>query len=132
MIQIATGSHWRKASDAEKDQLSEAFARLTVATYAAQFDGYSGQRFDTVGPKPGPQKTTLVETMLVNPDGDDVALVYVTRLIQGKWQVIDVLLDTGISELARKRSEYRQVLTSEGVSGLLKLLNDKTAALRSN
>ena len=51
------------------------------------------------------------------------------NMIQEKWQIIDVLLDTGISELARKRSEYSQVLRSEGVPGLLRTLNDKTASL---
>ncbi|NQW01770.1 MAG: ABC transporter substrate-binding protein [Rhodospirillales bacterium] len=132
MIQIASGGHWRNATEAEKNQLTEVFSRLTIATYAAQFDGYSGQNFVLTGSKPGPQETTLVETKLVNPDGSDVALVYVTRLIKGQWRTIDVLLDTGISELARKRSEYRQILKSEGVAGLVKTLSGKTELLLAN
>ncbi len=129
MIQVATGSYWRKASDNEKSQLTDAFARLTAATYAAQFDGYSGQTFKTVGTKSGPQNTTLVETRLENPGGRSVDLVYVTRQFDGKWRVIDVLLDTGISELARKRSEYRQVLKSVGVEGLTDTLTKKSDSL---
>ncbi len=129
MIQVASGSAWRTASETERAELVTAFTRLTIATYAAQFDGYSGQSFKVLGTKPGPQKTTLVQTQLVNPGGTDVDLVYVTRLIKGQWRIIDVLLDTGISELARKRSEYRLILKSGGVTGLIGALKDKTQAL---
>lgn len=132
MIQIASGSFWKKTSDQEKIQLTSAFSRLTIATYATQFDGYSGQRFKTIGTKPGPQKTTLVETHIVNPDTSSVTLRYVFREIKGQWRIIDVLLDTGISELARKRSEYRSVLKSGGVAGLIALLNSKTDSLLAN
>ena len=129
MMQVASGSHWRKASDEERDALENAFAQLTIATYATQFDGFSGQTFETLGTRDGPQKTTLVETRLQSPGGRSVDLVYVTRVFKGKWRVVDVLLDTGISELARKRSEYRQLLKSRGVSGLVNSLGLKTKSL---
>lgn len=129
MIQVASGAAWRDASPAERQNLVTAFTDLTIATYAAQFDGYSGQSFELQGTKPGPQKTTLVETRLVNPNDSDVPLVYVTRLIKGQWRIIDVLLDTGISELARKRSEYRQILKSGGIAGLIRALQEKTQVL---
>jgi phospholipid transport system substrate-binding protein len=132
MIQIASGSFWKRTSDQEKTQLTSAFSRLTIATYATQFDGFSGQLFKTIGTKPGPQKTTLVETQIVNPDTSSVTLRYVFREIKGQWRVIDVLLDTGFSELARKRSEYRSVLKTVGVAGLTLLLNAKTDSLLAN
>jgi len=132
MIQVASGSFWRKASDVERDKLTAAFADLSTATYAAQFDGYSGQSFRTLGDKPGPQKTVLVETEIVDPGSANVALTYVTREIQGRWRIIDVLVDAGISNLALKRSEYRSVLKSGGVGGLIKMLENKTASLLAN
>ncbi len=129
MIQIASGSSWRKASDEQKENLIKAFSKLTIATYASQFDGFSGQNFEMSGTKPGPQNTILVETVLKDPSGSDVDLVYVVRQFEGKWHAIDVLLDTGISELARKRSEYRQTLKKGGVESLLQVLADKTRSL---
>ena len=132
MIQIASGAFWKRTSDQEKTQLTSAFSRLTIATYATQFDGFSGQLFKTIGTKPGPQKTTLVETQIVNPDTSSVTLRYVFREIKGQWRVVDVLLDTGFSELARKRSEYRSVLKTVGVAGLTLLLNAKTDSLLAN
>ena len=61
-----------------------------------------------------------------------MTLRYVFREIKGQWRVIDVLLDTGFSELARKRSEYRSVLKTVGVAGLTLLLNAKTDSLLAN
>jgi len=125
MIQVASGSHWKKADEKAQDQLIAAFSRLSVATYAAQFDGYSGQSFETLGNKPGPQKTTLVETRIVNPGDDSVAITYVMKKAKGVWRIVDVLVDTGISELARKRSEYRRVLKAGGIPALVDTLKKK-------
>jgi phospholipid transport system substrate-binding protein len=132
MMQIASGSFWKKLSDEDQIKLLNTFTRLTIATYAAQFDGYSGQVFKTIGTKPGPQDTTLVETQIVNADSSSVALTYVFRKIKGQWRILDVLLDTGISELARKRSEYRKALMSGGAEALLLMMNSKTSSLLIN
>jgi len=132
MIQIASGPIWKKVSDEDQIKLFDAFTHLTIATYAAQFDGYSGQVFKTIGTKLGPQRTTLVETHIINADASTVALTYVFRKIKGQWRILDVLVDTGISELARKRSEFRKALMSGGAEALLFMMNSKTGSLLVN
>jgi phospholipid transport system substrate-binding protein len=129
MIQVASGAFWRKASDQQKASLTDAFSRYSTSTYAAQFNGYSGQSFETIGHKPGPQNTVLVETQIVDPGSRTVPLTYVTRQNEGRWLIVDVLLDTGISQLATKRSEYRKVLKNKGIDGLVRMLNAKTKSL---
>ena len=106
-------------------------SRLSISTYASQFDGYSGQSFETQGQKPGPQKTVLVKTRIIDPGSDPIDLTYVTREIKGRWRIIDVLLDTGISELAVRRSEYSRILKTRGVDGLIDALNSKATQLLS-
>jgi phospholipid transport system substrate-binding protein len=129
MARITSGSFWKKADDQQRDLLTAAFSHLSIATYAAQVDGYSGQSFNTTGEKSGPQNTTLVSTQIIDPGGDDVDLIYVTREFKGKWRIVDVVLDSGISELAVRRSEYRRGLKKSGVEGLIKTLNAKADAL---
>ncbi len=129
MIQVATSSHWRKADNEQVDKLVAAFTHLSISTYASQFDGYSGQAFETRGEKPGPQKTTLVTTWIVEPDSKPVELIYVTRKIKGEWRIVDVLVDSGISQLAVRRSEYRRVLKTKGIDGLIDTLNAKADQL---
>ena len=132
MIRVATGSYWRKATPQQQTTLIDTFLRFSTATYAAQFDGYSGQSFKILGQKPGLKKDILVQAQITNPQSDNVALTYVTRQNNGRWQIIDVLVDAGISNLARMRSEYRHTLKSKGIDGLIRLLKTKTDVLLSN
>lgn len=125
MARVTSGSFWKKAGIAQKDALATAFTRLSVATYASRFDGYSGQGFETTGDRSGPRATHLVDTRILSPGDSPVPLTYVLKQLGGRWGIVDVLLDTGISELAVRRSEYRSVLTKDGVDGLIVVLNAK-------
>ena len=129
MVRVSCGSYWKDADDGLRDQLAVAFSQYSISTYASQFDSYSGQKFLMIGEKRGPQNTTLVSTRITNPGGDDVDLTYVTRQFKKKWRIVDVLLDTGISQLAVRRSEYRRILRSGGINSLIEALNTKAREL---
>ncbi|MDA0306848.1 MAG: ABC transporter substrate-binding protein [Proteobacteria bacterium] len=131
MTQIAAGSHWNKATPTERGNLVSAFTRMSISTLATLFDGYSGEVFKVVDEKPGPQKTHLVVTKLVKSDKSSVDIAYVTRSFPEGWRIIDVIVDSGISELMVRRSEYRLVLKNKGIPGLVSLLNDKADELVS-
>ncbi len=129
MAQVSAGSHWRKATPEQEKKLVAAFSHLSISTYASQFDGYSGQSFVTRSEKPGPQNTVLVKTQILDPGSDPIDITYVTRKIKGQWRIIDVLLDNGSSELAVRRSEYRRILKTGGIDGLIGTLNAKADQL---
>lgn len=129
MIGIATGSYWKKADDAERKRLVDAFKRKNISTVATLFKGYSGQRFEILGQKTAAQNTQLVETRIVMSESDSVALDY--RLIEtkGGWKIIDVIVDKGISEVSVRRSEYNDILKKGGVQALIDTLNGKADEL---
>lgn len=129
MIRVASNPHWKSSGDSKQADLLDAFSRMSVATYAAQFSGFSGQRFETGETRPGPQGTTLVATRIVEESGSGVGLTYVMKESGGKWLIADVLLDDKISQLAVRRSEYRRILKTQGVDGLIKSLNETTEKL---
>ena len=124
MIRIAAGRAFSKASKADKTDLVTAFSEMTVRTYATQFKADVGQTFQTIGEKPGPQKTILVETT-ITAKGKNHKLTYVTRKnSKGQWMIMDVLLgDSAISQLSVRRSEYAQTLKTGGVPALITALN---------
>jgi phospholipid transport system substrate-binding protein len=103
---------------------------LSVATYAARFNGFSGESFETLGQRQGPRDMTLVDTRIVRTDGPPVPITYVMAERDGEWRIVDVLLDKSISELAVRRSEYNQVLRTSGTEGLTETLDEKAAELR--
>ncbi len=133
MIRVASGTAWRKANDEDKAALTKAFRRMSIATYAFRFKGFSGQRFETLKTGDGPRKMQLVYTQIVSPvknkRDDIVKLTYVMKKFQAGWRVVDVLLDGGISELSVKHSEYRTTLKTKGAGVLAQILVKKADQL---
>lgn len=129
MIRVAGGSQWESADPAQRATLLKAFRRLSIATYASQFDGYSGERFETVGDRPGPQDTVLVQTRIVGAEDLDAGLTYVMKETNSRWLIADILLDNSVSQLAVRRSEYRRILADSGIAGLVDTLNRKADEL---
>jgi phospholipid transport system substrate-binding protein len=125
MTRLAVGTAWTNAPPDQRAALTTAFSRLSIATYAERFSGYSGERFETLAEKEGPRGTRLVETRLVRPADAPVPLTYVLQKQEQGFRIIDVILQGSISELAVRRSEYAQVLRQGGADGLTKLLESK-------
>lgn len=131
MVQIATANHWQDASPSQRVQLVSAFRRMSITTLATLFDSYDGESFQVLAEKPGPQHTQLVLTKLTKSDKSTVNIAYVARRFDDGWRMIDVIVDNGISELKVRRSEYSSVLKSDGIPGLVALLNSKADELIS-
>ena len=129
MIQAATGGKWKSASDDQKTKLVDAFKRLSVGTYAQRFDGFAGERFETLNELDGPSGSKLVLTQIVRPNKESVPLTYVMRKFGDDWRIVYVIVSGGISELAVRRSEYNAILNDGGPAELIIKLNQKADAI---
>lgn len=125
MTRIASGTAWRDMSAQQQAQLTALFAEMSIANYAARFDGYGGESFEILGQEPGPRDAVVVESRLLRPKDKAVALNYVMRGDAGDWRIVDVLLDAKFSELARQKAEFAAVLRNGGVADLAELLQEK-------
>jgi phospholipid transport system substrate-binding protein len=132
MSRLAVGPEWVRLQPAQQQSVIEAFSRYTISVYANRFDDYSGERLD-VDPNPTTSPNGLiVQSSLTKSTGEKVILNYLMRQgADGAWQVIDVYLSGTISELATRRSEFSGVLQQSGADGLVKLLDQRIAALRT-
>ncbi|HEY2707562.1 MAG TPA: ABC transporter substrate-binding protein [Caulobacteraceae bacterium] len=122
MVRIAVGPSWSTIPAAQQQALTQAFQRLTVAGYAHNFDGYSGERF-VLSPNVltrGPDK--VVQTQIVASSGA-VTISYRMRQVGGTWKVIDVLYNGAISQLTTRRADFTTTLAQGGAAGLLAHLN---------
>jgi phospholipid transport system substrate-binding protein len=129
MIRVALGPTWRELDERQRAELTELFTDMSVANYAARFDGFDGERFEILGEAPGPREAVLVQSRIVLPDDDPVELNYLLRESEDGWRIIDVLLDARYSELARQRAEFAAVLRDGGVPDLVATLERKIAQL---
>jgi phospholipid transport system substrate-binding protein len=132
MSRLAVGPGWAQLTPAQQQSLTKAFTDYTISQYASQFDGYSGERFD-VDPNPATSANgPIAKSTLTKSNGEKVTLDYLMRQsADGSWRVIDVYLSGTISQLATRRSEFAGVLQQGGADALVRLLEQRTAALRT-
>lgn len=124
MTKISVGSLWSTLPPEQKQRAWTAFGRFITATYAKQFDGYSGEDFKILGE----QKVhhgMVVRTQLIKSDGEPVALNYLVHDNDIGWQIRDVYLTGSISQIATRRSEFASLLKSGGIESLITVLNKK-------
>jgi phospholipid transport system substrate-binding protein len=129
ILRQAIGPHWAALPADQQAALEDAFRRYTIASYVANFDGYSGERFEIVPAVRAVGGNRVVETRIVSPTGKVHALAYVMRQEGSSWKVVDVLAEGAVSRVAAQRSEMRSVLADTGGAGLLVSLRQKTAQL---
>ena len=127
MTRFAVGPKWAAMTAAQQSQLVAAFTRMTVASYAHNFDSFGGERFDL---DPNVQTRGLdkiVQCKLIPPYDKPVSLMYRMRQTADGWKIIDVYYD-GVSQLTTRRADFAQPVAVGGASGLLghlQVLTDK-------
>jgi phospholipid transport system substrate-binding protein len=129
MAEKSVGVYWEKATEAERKRYLDAFLRFMVANYAGQFDGWTGQSFQTLGEDPARMDTKIVRSKLIDPGDEDVELNYRMHQVDGTWKIIDVYLDGTVSELALRRSEFSGIVKRENFDALIAALDAKIAKL---
>lgn len=129
MTRIAVGPDWNSIAPEQQAELIENFTRMTIATYANRFDGYSGERFDVEPGSEARSSGRIVHTRLVPSSGEPVTLNYLMRGSGDTWKVIDVYLTGTISELATRRSEFVAILKTGGPNALIESLRQQAGKL---
>lgn len=127
ITRLSVGTGWTGIAPAEQTALVGAMRRLTVAQYAANFSGYSGQTF-TVDPKVEVRGADrLVRTTLKAPRENNVSIAYRLRQSGGRWRIVDVYYNNAISQLATRRADFDGLLKRGGARALVAHLDTLAA-----
>src|SRR5882762_3657785 len=128
MTRLAVGPSWAGLSEAQRQQVAESFGRYISAVYADRFDSYDGQRLEVTAEQPTPSGV-MVRSQIIKANGEPVKVDYMMRRNGGDWLIADIYLDSAISEVATRRSEFSAILRADGVDGLITALNRKADIL---
>ena len=131
MARLSVGPQWNTLSPEQQKHFVEGFGELTLSTYAARFDGYSGEKLVVEPENQDAQGGKVVHTKLIKSNGEPIQLNYLMRQDNGQWKIIDVYLKGTVSELATRRSEFSSVLRRDGGAALLKVMEQKIAEARA-
>jgi phospholipid transport system substrate-binding protein len=128
MARLSLGRSWTSLSDAQREQMTESYGRYVSAIYADRFDSYAGQKLEVTGEESGPSGV-MVRSRIIKADGEPVKVDYAMHRAGDGWLISDIYLDSAISEVATRRSEFAAILRTEGFDGLVAALNRKADML---
>lgn len=124
VARISVGKYWKTFDDQQRANLVDTFRKLSIATYANRFDGYSGEEFKVISEKELPRGKRLVETKFTKSDGEQLQFNYLLRKANDKWRIINISVD-GVSDLALKRAEYTSLVKNDGYPALINKMEDQ-------
>ena len=125
---LSMGNYWDKLNPAQQHILETTMRHYTIATYAARFDGYSGESFSIKSSAPLSGQVSVVYSTLLERDGKSHDFDYLLHPVDGHWRVINVVAD-GVSDLSVKRAEFAHVMKTKGFPGLIRRLNRHIARM---
>lgn len=129
IARVSVGQYWSKLNDTQRKKLVDTFSRLSIATYAARFDGYAGETFSTPTLDRQSGSSALVRTDLTTSEGEKIAFVYQLHKSGKTWRIVNIVTN-GVSDLAMKRAEYTSIIERDGFDSLITKLKQKIEQYR--
>jgi phospholipid transport system substrate-binding protein len=123
MSKRALGAHWRRRTPAEQEEFVILFRDFLEGVYSDKIDLYGGERV-VFGRETIETDFAQVETTIINPKGEEIAVIYKLRRGNGKWKVYDAVVEN-ISLVNNYRSQFDRVIASASYEELIKRLREK-------
>ena len=130
MGEVSLGSYWKSLSPEQRKLFLDTYTDWTICSYAGNFDGYSGEKFEVRDGQEARGDKIVVVSNLVRPHEDSVDFYYTLRHLQDKWRIVDIRIE-GVSQLALTRAQFVSVIKKKGFDGLMSSLQEKIARLRN-
>lgn len=126
LTRLVLARNWGRFTPEQRREFEREFKRHLSVTYGKNVDNYRNERVQIVGDRKEVRDDWTVQTRIVRGGADDVAVDYRLRQKEGRWRIIDVIVE-GVSLVANFRSQFQQIISSRGVEHLLELLREKNA-----
>jgi phospholipid transport system substrate-binding protein len=115
------GRYWRSATPEQRERYQELFVDSVMRTSETVLSNFDDDELIVTDTRLAGKKDILVSTKLIHSKGPAVPVDWRVRIIDDRYQVIDVAIE-GVSMALTKRSEYSSVVKNRGMEGLLTAL----------
>ena len=123
MAKRALGSHWRRRTPVEQEEFVKLFRDFLERIYSDKIDLYGGEKV-RFGREMIDKDFAQVESAVIKPNGEEIAVSYKLRQMNGQWKVYDVVVEN-ISIVNNYRSQFDRVISSSSYEELVKRLQEK-------
>ena len=125
MAKRALGPHWRQRTPAEQEEFVKLFRDFLERVYSEKIGLYGGEKV-RFGREVMDSEFAQVESTIIQPKGEEIAVVYKLRQVNGQWKVYDAIVEN-ISVVNNYRSQFDRVISSSSYEALVKRLRGKAA-----
>jgi phospholipid transport system substrate-binding protein len=125
MAKRALGPHWRQRTAAEREEFVKLFRDFLERVYSDKIGLYAGENV-RFGREVMDNEFAQVESTIIQPKGEEIAVVYKLRQVNGQWKVYDAIVEN-ISIVNNYRSQFDRVISSSSYEELVKRLRGKAA-----
>jgi phospholipid transport system substrate-binding protein len=123
MAKRALGTHWRRRTPAEQEEFVKLFRDFLEKIYSDKVDLYGGEKV-RFGREVIDKDFAQVESTIIKPKGEEIAVNYKLRQINGQWKVYDAVVEN-ISIVNNYRSQFDRIISSSSYEELVKRLQEK-------
>ncbi len=115
--------NWKKSTDEQKQKFENLFKQILLNTYWQRIKNYNNEKVEYITGMIEGNRFASVDTVIVS-DKIEIPITYRMEFIDGEWKAYDFLIES-LSLVTRYRTEYRNVIKTYGIDGLLGQMHDK-------
>ncbi len=129
MSRQVLATNWKHATAMEKEKFISLFMDLLKNAYMERIEAYENEKVKYVKEKIRGKKAR-VDTLVITKSVE-IPIGYKLFQRKDEWFVYDVVIEK-VSLIRNYRSSYKEIVKKEGISGLLKKMEDKVDDMNSS
>ncbi len=129
MARRALAKHWRKRTNAEKEEFVPLFADLLERNYMNRIEDYSGERV-TFNRERVKGKYSLVSVTIFTSKNIEIPVDYRLRKKGDEWLIYDISIE-GVSLVNNYRTQFNSIILSSSYEELVEKLKKKVATYQA-
>jgi phospholipid transport system substrate-binding protein len=129
MTALSVGRNWRQASPEQQRLLMNEFRTLLLLTYADAVRQVTDLTFKIAPVRMRPEdQQVVVRTTVLRPGKEAIQLDYRLEKTADSWKIFDFNI-LGLWLIEHYRTQFNQIVSAEGIDGLIRSLREKNEAL---
>lgn len=128
MSRLVLARNYKRFSKEQQQEFEDQFKVYLSRSYGTRLLRYANEKVEFKDARVEPRGDVTVMTVIVGGKADNIGMNYRVRNRNDRWKVIDVVIE-GISLVSNFRSQFKEIINSDGPDALLARLKDKTFVL---
>ncbi len=130
MSRLVAARAWRVMTASQQEMFGSEFHEHLAVTYGRYVDRYDGQTMIVVAEREETRGDRTVRTEIRGKNAAPISINYRMRPFNESWRIIDVIVED-ISLVSNFRAQIGELVSSEGVEGMIETLRGKNAGGKS-